>query len=64
MCKVVLEHGEDSRQADTALAIQATPPFSNGVYYHYDSDLERPHTTMYVLREGRSFREGEATRSF
>jgi hypothetical protein len=57
LCRVVLAHDSLEDQKNASFALAAVPPFHAGVFYHYDRDPSTPKTSLYVLREGHSFRE-------
>jgi len=57
LCRVVLSHGSPEDQQAIGQALASEEPFQPGVLYEYDKQANPPRTTLYVLRQGRSFRE-------
>lgn len=54
LCRVVLEHDDESSQMGIAQLVRDLPDLSWGVFYAYDESARPPRTTLYVLREGKS----------
>lgn len=59
LCRVVVAHDSTDDQKGLGTALASLGPFRHGVFFHYDPDSASPRTSMYVIREGYSFRDGE-----
>jgi hypothetical protein len=57
LCRVVVSHESPDAQRALGPTVSAAEPFMAGVLYDYDQKSNPPTTTMFVLRQGRSFRE-------
>lgn len=57
LCRVVLEHPSDEDQRSIAGQVMASEPFTEGVFYDYQHGSATPKTTLYVIRQGYSFRD-------
>jgi hypothetical protein len=57
LCRVVLEHQSDEDQRNIAGQVVASEPFKEGVFYDYQHGAGPPKTTLYVIRQGHSFRD-------
>jgi hypothetical protein len=58
LCRVVVRHDDSANQARFGQQVTWLEPFRPGVLYDYDRVSDPPRTTMLVLREGHSFRDG------
>lgn len=59
MCRVLLAHDSPEDQKGVGTALPSLAPFRHGVFFHQDLDSAPPKTSLYVVREGYSFREEE-----
>lgn len=59
LCRVVLTHDSPNDQKGLGEALASLGPFRHGVFFDYDEDSVPPSTSIYVIREGRSFRDDE-----
>ena len=57
LCRVVLGHDEEEDQRGVANQVAAAKPFREGVFYDYDHAPRALKTTLYVVRQGYSFRD-------
>jgi hypothetical protein len=55
LCRVVLGHNEIGDQYGLGRQLVALDPFTHGVFYSYDKTPGALKTTLYVLREGKTF---------
>jgi hypothetical protein len=57
LCRVVLGHSEIGEQSELGRQLVALDPFTHGVFYSYDKTPGALKTTLYVLREGKTFKD-------
>jgi len=57
LCRVVLGHDAEDDQRGVATQVAAVKPFQEGVFYDYDHAPNALKTTLYVVRQGYSFRD-------
>jgi type IV secretory pathway VirB10-like protein len=57
LCRVVLGHNELGEQSELGRQLVALDPFTHGVFYSYDNTPGALKTTLYVLREGKTFKD-------
>jgi hypothetical protein len=57
LCRVVLGHAATDEQHDLGMQLVALDPFKTGVFFDYDKTPGALKTTLYVLREGKTFND-------
>jgi len=57
LCRVVIAHDSEADQRSLAGQVAGAKPFQEGVLYDYDQTPNALKTTLYVLRQGSSFRD-------
>ena len=60
VCRVVVEHDTEEAQKELGRSLAKQEPFRVGTLYKYSDPGAPPVTTLYVLRDGETFRDAPA----